>query len=318
MTERQPPTYIDNQCYEMSDLRLEMRDVIAEGGVAFHQTGVATEPQLELKVTPSATVMQVSVAAGGVFIKSAYAEPGMYHGYNDAAVEVELDTADALLPRIDTIVARITDPEFEGGDPGWVLDSITGTATVGANLTNLTGKAVLTGITCEVLAYVLVNANQAALGVFPANQILDVRDTFTTAGPATAPYCVLVASVTTTAITVPKKIDLATTEHVDSAFFSVAASVITILKSGIFDVGALSMLTAAAGNMEISITKNGLTDTVAATRAGSVVQLRGTPSQSLVALNRGDTIQLTGESTNAAVTSDGANFHSRLWIRKVG
>lgn len=331
MAERQPPTYLASSCYEMSDLRLEMQDMICGEGVAFHSaTGT------ELKVSPSVTALNVAVAAGGAFVQSSYSEAGIYHVWNDGAVEVTLDTPDVTNRRIDIIVARVIDPEFESGDAGWALDALTGTpsATIGAAPLTQTivdtaqaggFLADLTGVTAVVLGYVLVNNVAAQTGVvFASNQILDARSPYERC-VASGPYIALQAAAATAGLAgAGTLITLATTEHLDPQYFSVSGSIVTVLKAGLYDISAYVQITAVAGaGAEVAIRKNGLTGvpTIASARvatSATTTGVEGSPTAFNVALAANDNIRLVGATSGAGTTVDSANNRSRLVIRKVG
>lgn len=321
MAERQPPTYLQSSCYEPSDFRLEMQDLICGEGVAFHSASGT-----ELKVTESVPVgNSVLVAAGGAFVSSSYSEVGIYHVWNDATVQVDLDTPDVTNARIDAIVARVVDPEFEAGDAGWVLDSVTGTPSASAALTPAgiaASAADLTNITCVLLAYVLVGPSGANPNVQNAD-ILDQRSAYQRCNGT--PYAALVAAAATSNFTATTPVLLATTEHLDAAYFTVASSVITVLREGLYDVAGFVSIAADTNTtgIEVHITKNGTAIRVAGQRvantASTVVDLRASPSMMMVPLAANDTIQMVVASTLSADTAHSSpNNISRLVVRKVG
>lgn len=139
------------------------------------------------------------------------------------------------------------------------------------------------------------------------------------------PYCQIEASAATN---IPQnaytKVDLATTVHTEASFFTVAASVITVIVTGIYDMSAWGGFGGgSSGNRYFGFSKNGLTDHTPG-EAGTVADtgFYTTISGLAVPLTAGDTIQLVAfQSGNAGGLntwhSAGVNV-ARLAIRKVG
>lgn len=113
----------------------------------------------DLAVTAnSPAAMNVVVASGSIWIPgTTNTAQGMYHCFNDASVTLAIAAASATNPRIDTIVAQVEDAAYAGATNAWKLAVVTGTATVGATLANLTGAGAVPASSL-VLAYVLVDA----------------------------------------------------------------------------------------------------------------------------------------------------------------
>lgn len=87
---------------------------------------------------------------------------GLYYCWNSASFELAIPASDPTNPRIETIVARVKDEQYEGASNEWALEALKGTATAGATLVNKTGAAVLTKNSL-VLAYVLVPATSTSV-----------------------------------------------------------------------------------------------------------------------------------------------------------
>ena len=117
----------------------------------------------DLAVTGGYGVMAIAVAAGSVWIPgTTTTAQGTYYCFNDASVSLAIAAASATNPRIDTIVAQVEDAAYAGATNAWKLAVVTGTATVGATLANLTGAGAVPASSL-VLAYVLVAANATTI-----------------------------------------------------------------------------------------------------------------------------------------------------------
>jgi hypothetical protein len=82
----------------------------------------------DLAVTATGTGLQTAIARGGCYIKGDDGtDQGLYHGYNDATVNITLDAADGTNPRIDLIVARVKDTEYGISGDVVVVEKVTGT-----------------------------------------------------------------------------------------------------------------------------------------------------------------------------------------------
>lgn len=168
------PSYETSLCYSADDLRRLTEGLVCVEGVSGIGDG-------SLLVTTGGSGLNVSIAQGGAFIEGDTSDDqGMYWVYNDATVTLTMDAAHASNPRIDQVIARVYDAQYAGSANEWALEKLTGTATVGANLTNLTGAAALPGDAIR-LAYILVPA--AFTGPFvDATHILDYRTSFRQCG----------------------------------------------------------------------------------------------------------------------------------------
>lgn len=314
----QSPMFETNLCYTAGDFRRETAGLVCVEGISGSGS---------LAVTSAGSGLGVSVAAGSAFIKGDdTTDQGMYWVFNDAPVVLTATTASPSNPRIDTVVATVRDSDFGGTDDDWVLQILPGTATPGATLTNLSGAAALP-VDSIRLAYVLVPTSFTGPFV-DATHILDVRTNFVScATPAAAPYIELQASAATTGLVsgVATKVNLATTVHNDSRYFSVAASVITVREAGIYDfsgfasiVGTLTASTIQAVVIGAGGTANSVVQVLSAPGGNA---FRASPSAGSYTVAAGATFQLNVFATGSALNTEhtaGTLIVSRLMIRKVG
>lgn len=86
--------------------------------------------------------LTINIAAGRAFVKgSERSTQGSYFVYNDTSRAVTLAAANATNPRIDRVVLRVYESDTTAGSSYWAIEAVSGTATVGATLANLTGAA---------------------------------------------------------------------------------------------------------------------------------------------------------------------------------
>lgn len=311
------PNWMQENCYSAQIDRLMLANVVCGDGVADVVGG-------SLLVTTGGSGLNVSVAQGGAWVEGDDDDRGMYSVYNDAAVTVTVGAADPTNPRIDQIIARVYDSTYGEGADEWVLEVLAGTATAGATLTNLNGAASISGLNAITLAYVLVPAT--FVGPFvDATHIKDARTEFVSCGAPMPPYVDLVSTaVTSIPHNAATKVNLATTAHNDDEFFTVAASVVTVLKAGVYDIEGIGgfATSGVTADLELAVGLNGLTALPGCHLAVSnVVLLIGRVGRMLVSLAAGDTLQLRcyqfQSSGSAAVNTVGSGA-SRLTVRKVG
>lgn len=166
MTAIQPPLFIGvNGEIGADELGLPYRDLISEGVVGSGDFLVAQRA--------AGANMSVDVAAGAAWVKGdsdANAQP-TYRVRMDATQNITLAGADASKPRIDRIIARVYDSAFAGTSLVWQLETVSGTPTTGATLTNLSGAGAVPA-TALLLANVLV---PAAAGSIVTADLADVR-----------------------------------------------------------------------------------------------------------------------------------------------
>lgn len=302
------------ECFTAQGARLFTANLVCGEGVSDLKDG-------SLLVTTGGAGLDLSVAEGGGFVDSDTDDMGMYSIFNDGPVTVTATTADGTNPRIDQVIATVNDSQIAGVDNDWVLSVLAGTPTPGATLSNLTGAAALPDRSI-VLAYVLVPATFAGPFV-NATHILDARSSFESCSGA--PYVELEAAAATTITNVTyTKVNLATTVHIDRAYYTVASSVVTVTLAGLYQINAFAGFAGgSAGDRYIAISKNGLTNHTPG-EAGNVsstvyfATVAGPP----VYLAAGDTIQLVayqGGNAGGLATVHTANVNvSRMTIRKVG
>lgn len=94
-------------------------DTIAQGGVAPGFGG-------RLAVTGSASVMQVTVDTGAVFIGGSNSWQGMYFGVTDSAVTLTVSAADATQYRRDLVIAQVLDTAYGDASSQWQLAVVQG------------------------------------------------------------------------------------------------------------------------------------------------------------------------------------------------
>ncbi len=149
-------------------------------GSVVRSEGVTTATDLLVSQRGAGANMSVDVATGSALIKDDHAGGGgYYHGAWTSVENVTIGAAHATLPRIDRVVLRVRDAAL--GDAANAIDLfvVTGTATSGATLANLTGAGAVPGSSL-LLANVLVGA--AVSSITTAN-IGNVAAVLLTASP---------------------------------------------------------------------------------------------------------------------------------------
>jgi len=114
----------------------------------------------DLKVT-AATGLQVTVAAGGAFVTDG-ATPiaGAYHVFNDGPATLTLDASHLTLPRIDLVIAEVTDTAAGGAADAFRIRKVTGTAA---------GSPVAPAVPARSLALAQVSVPATASSVVAGN-----------------------------------------------------------------------------------------------------------------------------------------------------
>lgn len=304
MAELNPPEFLSSECYTFEDYRHVFGSIVCEEGI--RDTG-----DLEVTAVGGAS-LNVNVAAGSAWVQGDInGAEGIYHVENDATVAMTIAANGAGSSRIDRIIASVYDSQYIGAVNQWALEVVQGVAGAGVPaVPDSTRSGWLE------LAQVTVPASGGTPSVVAVtNQVMS------TCGRS--PYVELVA---TAATSIPHntvtKINLATTVHNDSEFFSVSGSVVTILKAGQYDLSSrMGFATAATAEfMQLIVQGSSAPSQRASATAHLVKELTATPNALSVILPAGETIQLnayqfTGVAVNTAHT---ASFVSRLLIRKVG
>lgn len=151
--------------------------------------GVNANPGLassgDLAVTQNGTPnMSVNVGVGFAYVKGTNNAPvqGVYHAYNDAAVNVIVPTANASFPRIDLICLTIQDAFYSGATNTALLQDVAGVAASSPLVPSAPANSL-------VLAHVYVGA--AAASILNAN----INTTAGTNNPDTTPYAAPLATV---------------------------------------------------------------------------------------------------------------------------
>lgn len=144
---------------------------ILAGGTLSASDLILSAPGSGLSVNVSTGEAIVGGSEGGT--------QGGYYARNASTTNLAISTANATNPRIDTVCLTIadagyTEPTGVSGNAA-VLQVVTGTATSGANLTNLSGKAGLP-LSSLLLGYVLVPAAASSIVTNDiANQATPIR-----------------------------------------------------------------------------------------------------------------------------------------------
>jgi hypothetical protein len=116
----------------------------------------------DLQISAPSSGMSVNVSTGEAVIGGTEGgTQGGYYARNASTTNLTIATANASNPRIDTIVALVSDAGY--GEPAggsgsqWALVVVTGTAVAGATLANLSGAAAVPASSL-LIGYVLVPA----------------------------------------------------------------------------------------------------------------------------------------------------------------
>lgn len=173
-----PPFSMQGVCLSPLGLRQFVGSIVCGEGVANVAAG-------ELLVSPSGADGSVSVAQGSAFVLGEDVnDQGMYQVFNDAATVVgPLDANATGNPRIDLIVAQVSDSTYGALSDAWTLDHVTGTANASAALT-VAGLAFAPAVPTDsvILAYVLVPNGFGAGSTVSGANILDARYSYTSCG----------------------------------------------------------------------------------------------------------------------------------------
>jgi len=118
--------------------------------------------------------MSVDIAAGYAYLHATtVTAQGVYGAYNDAVYNLTgFTAAHATNPRVDRVALRLRDAFHGDAANDWTFVILTGTATAGATLANLTGAAAVPA-NHLLLANILIPAN--ATSVITANIDTTVR-----------------------------------------------------------------------------------------------------------------------------------------------
>jgi len=206
--------------------------------------GVRTSTDLQVAQRGAGANMSVDISSGFATIQGdVVAGQGFYFAYNDAVYNLSgFTAANATNPRIDRVVIRVRDA-FHGDPANDVsFQILTGTATSGANLSNLTGAAAV-GNSQLLLANILVPANATSITTGNIANVAPVSGIGGVSKLAWVGYPVGSTNTTPTAnaaILVP--FTLYTTQTIDRVHF------VSGTQSGNFDVGVFD----SAGARKVS------------------------------------------------------------------
>jgi microcystin-dependent protein len=147
------PLYLQPKTYDARADRKALADIISAG---VRDAG-------DFAVTATTANMNISIAAGNAYILGQnITEQGMYRQYNPSNVVMTVPGNSSGNPRIDTVIIRVMDHAADSsGFSEGRIEIVPGTATTGADLNNLNGKANLTTLgeaskSVLVLCYLLI------------------------------------------------------------------------------------------------------------------------------------------------------------------
>lgn len=151
-----------------------MRQMMATGAII--QEGIVNKGDFAVAQRGAGANMSVDVAAGDAWVLGDNtARQGLYHVGNDGTINVAVPAAHATLPRIDQVVLRIYDSTVIGGEKDLAaIEVVSGTATAGATLSNLTGAAALPASAIR-LAYIVVGAAVVKVETANLGNLVDPR-----------------------------------------------------------------------------------------------------------------------------------------------
>lgn len=121
MALRNPPSWLQNGSHPAENDRLSTQGLIPATGVLGANS---------LFVTGPGTGMTVSVGAGWGAVLSSTALAGVYQIYNDGATTLTVTAADVTNPRIDRVVATVSDSFYSGATNTVAFQVIAGTPAV--------------------------------------------------------------------------------------------------------------------------------------------------------------------------------------------
>jgi hypothetical protein len=166
MTLATPPYALQGGSHGAQLFREAASSLIAPAGGIVQSGDLAVTQQ-------SSPNMTIAVGAGRIWVPGtslatvnpgggAYYPQGLYYTENDAAVTLAISAANVTNPRIDMVICQIQDTAYGAGTNLAQLAVVTGTATAGATLANLSGVGALPASSL-VLANVLVPANASTI-----------------------------------------------------------------------------------------------------------------------------------------------------------
>lgn len=164
------PLYLQPKSYDARSDRKWFADIMSAGVVG---SG-------DFAVTATAGNMNISVAAGVAYVLGQnIGDQGMYRQYSPSSNVMTVGSNASGNPRIDTVILRIMDNAADTSTFNEArIEIVPGTATAGADLNNLNGKANLTALgesSKSVLALCYILVPNAATVLTTAGSIKDAR-----------------------------------------------------------------------------------------------------------------------------------------------
>lgn len=306
MVESNPQEFVASACYTFESFRRVFGSLVCVDGVVDRIGG-------DLKVTAAGGAsIDVSVAAGSAFITGDLNNAvGVYHVTNDTAKAVTIAANGAGSARIDLIIGSVYDSQYIGAVDQWAIEVVQGVAGAGTPAVPTSTRA----------GYILLGSVSVPASGGTPSVVTDVRQAMSTCG--NRPYVALTPTAATSLVNgTATKIAYATTFYIDSDFFSVASSVVTVLQDGLYDVGTSLAFSVTGGLYEalgLKVTKNGLPGTGIGCSWYEEVDAVDEASQTLTQMNiplvAGDTLQVSGFQTSGGNRNADSNSFT---VRKVG
>jgi len=124
MALRTPPSWLQNGSHPAENDRLTQQAIFSSTGIIG-----ASSMQVTAQGSPN---MTVNVAAGWASILSSTSNAGVYVAYNDAAVTLTVPSNPTYSPRIDRVVATVSDSYYSGATNTVAFQYLTGTTSAPA------------------------------------------------------------------------------------------------------------------------------------------------------------------------------------------
>lgn len=174
MALRTPPSWLQQGSHPAENDRLTMQGIVSSTGILGGSS---------LAVTAQASPnMTVNVAAGWGAIVSSTANAGVYQFYNDAVQILNITTADATNPRVDRIVATVSDAYYSGSTNDVAFQVIAGTPAasptapaIPSNSVSLATIAVAANTTTISSANITDTRVQVSTNLFSSSSYVDLN-----------------------------------------------------------------------------------------------------------------------------------------------
>lgn len=153
MATETPPAWLQALNYGSEQTRRAVFAGFGSGG------GVIGSGSLQLSVGAG---VSVNVSTGPCLVAGTITnKQGLYYMLNVSTTNLPGNASDPSNPRVDRICATVDDAAYSGGSNDDKLQIVAGTATAGANLTNLTNAPALPANSCHI-GYALILAGGGA------------------------------------------------------------------------------------------------------------------------------------------------------------